>query len=41
LFVLTPREFHAMLDQNPKVERKVLRALAQRLARTSSDPTLV
>jgi CRP/FNR family transcriptional regulator, cyclic AMP receptor protein len=40
LFVLTSREFHAVLDQNPKVERKVLRALARRLAETSSDPTL-
>jgi CRP/FNR family transcriptional regulator, cyclic AMP receptor protein len=40
LFVLTSREFHAVLDQNPKVERKVLRALARRLAESSSDPTL-
>jgi CRP-like cAMP-binding protein len=40
LFVLTRREFHTLLDQNPKVERKVLRALARRLAETSSDPTL-
>ena len=40
LFVLTSREFHAVLDQNPKVERKVLRALARRLAETSRDPTL-
>ena len=40
LFVLTGREFHAVLDQNPKVERKVLRALARRLAETSRDPTL-
>jgi CRP/FNR family transcriptional regulator, cyclic AMP receptor protein len=40
LFVLTRREFHAVLDRNPKVERKVLRALAQRLAETSSDPKL-
>jgi CRP-like cAMP-binding protein len=39
-FVLTRREFHAVLDQNPNVERKVLRALARRLAETSSDPTL-
>ena len=39
-FVLTRREFDAVLDQNPKVERKVLRALARRLAETSSDPTL-
>jgi CRP/FNR family transcriptional regulator, cyclic AMP receptor protein len=40
LFVLTGREFHAVLDQNPKVERKVLRTLARRLAKTSSDATL-
>jgi CRP/FNR family cyclic AMP-dependent transcriptional regulator len=40
LIVLTLREFHAMLDQNPKVERKVLRVLARRLAETSSDPKL-
>lgn len=40
LFVLTRRQFHGVLDQNPKVERKVLRALARRLAETSSDPTL-
>jgi CRP/FNR family transcriptional regulator, cyclic AMP receptor protein len=40
LFVLTSREFHAVLDRNPNVERKVLRALARRLAETSSDPTL-
>ena len=40
LFVLTRREFHAVLDQNPKVERKVLRVLARRLAESSSDPKL-
>jgi CRP-like cAMP-binding protein len=40
LFVLTRREFHAVLDQNPKVERKVLRVLARRLAESSSDPQL-
>jgi CRP/FNR family cyclic AMP-dependent transcriptional regulator len=39
-FVLMRREFHAVLDRNPNVERKVLRALARRLAETSSDPTL-
>ena len=39
-FVLTRREFDAVLDRNPKVERKVLRALARRLAETSRDPTL-
>jgi CRP-like cAMP-binding protein len=40
LFVVTSREFHAVLDRNRNVERKVLRALARRLAETSSDPTL-
>jgi CRP/FNR family transcriptional regulator, cyclic AMP receptor protein len=40
LFVLTRREFHAVLDQNPKVERKVLRVLARRLAEASTDPKL-
>jgi CRP/FNR family transcriptional regulator, cyclic AMP receptor protein len=39
-FVLTRREFHQVLDEHPSVERKVLRALARRLAETSSDPTL-
>jgi CRP-like cAMP-binding protein len=40
LFVLTRRDFHDVLAKNPSVERKVLRALARRLAETSSDPTL-
>jgi CRP/FNR family transcriptional regulator, cyclic AMP receptor protein len=40
LFVLTRRDFGGVLDKNPNVERKVLRALARRLAETSSDPTL-
>jgi CRP-like cAMP-binding protein len=40
LFVMTTREFDAVLDRNPKVERKVLRALARRLAETSNDPSL-
>jgi CRP/FNR family transcriptional regulator, cyclic AMP receptor protein len=39
-FVLTGRDFRAVLDKNPNVERKVLRALARRLVETSSDPTL-
>ena len=39
-FVLASREFHAALDKNPGVERKVLRALARRLAEASTDPTL-
>jgi CRP/FNR family cyclic AMP-dependent transcriptional regulator len=40
LLVLTRRDFLGVLDNNPIVERKVLRALARRLAETSSDPTL-
>jgi voltage-gated potassium channel len=40
LFVLTRRDFRAVVDRNPNVERKVLRTLARRLAETSSDPTL-
>ena len=40
LFVLTSREFHAVLDRDRNVERKVLRAVARRLAETSGDPTL-
>ena len=39
-FVLTRKDFRHLLDENPGVERKVLRALARRLAETSSDPTL-
>jgi CRP/FNR family transcriptional regulator, cyclic AMP receptor protein len=40
LFVLTRRDFRHLLDENPAVERKVLRALARRLAELSSDPAL-
>jgi CRP/FNR family transcriptional regulator, cyclic AMP receptor protein len=40
LFVLTRRDFRHLLDENPNVERKVLQALARRLAQLSSDPTL-
>jgi CRP/FNR family cyclic AMP-dependent transcriptional regulator len=40
LFVLTDRDFRGVLNKNPNVERKVLRALARRLAETSTDPTL-
>jgi CRP/FNR family cyclic AMP-dependent transcriptional regulator len=39
-FVLTRREFHQVLEEHPNVERKILRALARRLAETSRDPTL-
>ena len=40
MFVLSGRDFRVVLDENPTVERKVLRALARRLAEASSDPTL-
>jgi CRP/FNR family cyclic AMP-dependent transcriptional regulator len=40
LFVLTRKDFRHLLNTNPRVERKVLRALARRLAEISSDPTL-
>jgi CRP/FNR family transcriptional regulator, cyclic AMP receptor protein len=39
-FVLTPKDFQEMLDENPSVERKVLRALARRVLELSRDPTL-
>jgi CRP/FNR family cyclic AMP-dependent transcriptional regulator len=39
-FVLTPKEFRQVLDENPSVERKVLRALARRVLELSRDPTL-
>ena len=40
LFVLTGRDFRHLLDENPAVERKVLRALARRLAELARDPSL-
>ena len=40
LFVLMPRDFQQMLDENPKVERKILRALARRVLELSRDPRL-
>ena len=39
-FVLTPKDFQQMLDENPSVERKVLRALARRVLALSRDPKL-
>jgi CRP-like cAMP-binding protein len=38
--VLTRKDFRHLLDENRSVERKLLRALARRLAEMSSDPTL-
>ncbi len=40
LFVLTGKDFRQLLDENPAVERKVLRALARRLARDATDPAV-
>jgi CRP/FNR family cyclic AMP-dependent transcriptional regulator len=40
LFVLTSKDFRHLLDENPSVERKVLRALARRLADVSRDPAV-
>src|SRR4051794_17065168 len=43
LFVLAEREFHRLLDENPRIERKVLKALARRLltlVETKRHPTL-
>jgi CRP/FNR family cyclic AMP-dependent transcriptional regulator len=39
-FVLTRRDFRRLLNDNPGVERKVLRALAKRVAELSNDPGL-
>ena len=39
-FVLTRGRFLDLLDHQPGVERKVMRALAKRLATVSDDPTL-
>lgn len=40
LFVLTGTSFRHLLDENPNVERKVLRALARRVVDLSGDPAL-
>jgi CRP/FNR family cyclic AMP-dependent transcriptional regulator len=39
-FVLTRRDFRHLVDENPSVERKVLRVLARRVVELSGDPTL-
>jgi CRP-like cAMP-binding protein len=39
VFVLTSKDFHHLLEENPKVQRKVLRTLARRIAELSRDPT--
>ena len=39
-FVLTRRSFLRLLDEQPRVERKVMRALARRLVSVSDDLSL-
>jgi CRP-like cAMP-binding protein len=39
-FVLTRQAFWSLVERQPEVERKVLRALAKRVIATSDDPTL-
>jgi CRP-like cAMP-binding protein len=39
-FVMTRRGFLRLLDKNPKVERKVLHALAKRVVTTSDEPNI-
>jgi CRP-like cAMP-binding protein len=39
-FVVNENAFKSVLDTDPTIERKVLRALARRLASLSGDPTL-
>jgi CRP/FNR family transcriptional regulator, cyclic AMP receptor protein len=39
-FVLTSTDFKHLLDEQPNVERKVMRALARRIVELSKDPTL-
>jgi CRP/FNR family transcriptional regulator, cyclic AMP receptor protein len=40
LFVLTRKDFRRLVNENPSVERKVLRGLARRVLELSRDPTL-
>ncbi|MFL5862966.1 MAG: cyclic nucleotide-binding domain-containing protein [Solirubrobacteraceae bacterium] len=41
VFVVSHRAFQAVLDTDPAIERKVLRAVVRRLASLSGDPTLL
>ena len=38
VFVLTSKDFHHLLEKNPKVQGKVMRALARRVAELAKDP---
>jgi CRP-like cAMP-binding protein len=40
VFVLTSKDFRHLLEENPNVERKVLKALAKRVADLSKDPAV-
>jgi CRP/FNR family transcriptional regulator, cyclic AMP receptor protein len=40
VFVLTSTDFHYLLEENPKVQGKVMRALARRVAELSGDPSV-
>jgi CRP/FNR family transcriptional regulator, cyclic AMP receptor protein len=40
VFVLTNQDFRTLINENPAVERKLLRALARRVIELSGDPTL-
>jgi CRP-like cAMP-binding protein len=40
LFVLTGPDFRRLVDENPKLERKIMSALAKRLAELAQDPSL-
>jgi CRP/FNR family transcriptional regulator, cyclic AMP receptor protein len=40
VFVLTRQDFRRLVDANPKVERKVMQALARRVVELSHDPTV-
>jgi CRP-like cAMP-binding protein len=40
VFVLTSKDFHHLLEEHPKVQGKVMRALARRVAELSGDPAV-
>jgi CRP/FNR family cyclic AMP-dependent transcriptional regulator len=40
VFVLTSTDFRYLLEENPKVQGKVMRALARRVAELSGDPAV-
>jgi CRP-like cAMP-binding protein len=40
VFVLTRQDFRRLVDNNPGVEQKVMRALARRVVELSADPTV-